>query len=84
MFAGKTPRGVIVVAVESVYFQCSKAIVRSKLWDPARHVDAQEPAEQRHDHGGDHQGRARRRGIRPRVSGAAEGDDLLRAACDDP
>ena len=39
MFAGKTPRSVIVVAVESVYFQCAKAIVRSKLWDPARHVD---------------------------------------------
>ena len=29
----------IVVAVESVYFQCSKAIMRSKLWDPARLVD---------------------------------------------
>src|SRR3954451_23399337 len=36
IFAGKTPRTVIVVAVENVYFQCSKAIVRSKLWDPAR------------------------------------------------
>src|SRR5882724_2763788 len=31
VFAGKTPRAVIVVSVESVYFQCSKAIVRSKL-----------------------------------------------------
>jgi len=39
VFAGKTPRSVIIVAVESVYFQCSKAIVRSKLWDPARLVD---------------------------------------------
>ncbi len=39
VFAGKTPRTVIIVAVESVYFQCSKAIVRSKLWDPARLVD---------------------------------------------
>jgi uncharacterized protein len=35
---GKMPRTVIVVAVERVFFQCSKAIVRSKLWDPARHV----------------------------------------------
>jgi PPOX class probable FMN-dependent enzyme len=35
---GKTPRTVIVVAVERVFFQCSKAVVRSKLWDPARHV----------------------------------------------
>ena len=36
---GKTPRSVLVVAVEQVYFQCTKAIVRSKLWDASRHVD---------------------------------------------
>ena len=36
---GKAPRSVIVVAVERVFFQCTKAIVRSKLWDPARQVD---------------------------------------------
>src|SRR5437868_10153607 len=35
----KTPRTVIVVAVERVFYQCTKAIVRSKLWDPAGHVD---------------------------------------------
>ena len=39
VFAGKTPRSVIVVTVESVYFQCSKAIIRSKLWDPSRQID---------------------------------------------
>jgi PPOX class probable FMN-dependent enzyme len=39
IFADKTPRSVIIVAVDSVYFQCSKAIVRSKLWDPASIVD---------------------------------------------
>ena len=39
VFAGKTPRSVLVVAVDSVYFQCSKAIIRSKLWDPASIVD---------------------------------------------
>jgi hypothetical protein len=39
VFAGKTPRAVIVVSVESVYFQCSKAVIRSKLWDASRHVD---------------------------------------------
>jgi len=38
-FAGKVPRSVIVVTVERVYFQCAKAIVRSKLWDPASRVD---------------------------------------------
>ncbi len=31
---GKNPRSVIVVTVASVYFQCPKALVRSKLWDP--------------------------------------------------
>jgi uncharacterized protein len=36
---GKAPRTVIVVAVERVFYQCSKAIVRSKLWEPALHVD---------------------------------------------
>lgn len=39
VFAGKTPRSVIVVTVERVYYQCSKAIIRSKLWDASRHVD---------------------------------------------
>ena len=36
---GKTPRCVIVVTVERCYFQCPKAIVRSKLWDPASKVE---------------------------------------------
>ncbi len=36
---GKPPRSVVRVHVETVYFQCQKALVRSKLWDPSRHVD---------------------------------------------
>jgi uncharacterized protein len=36
---GKVPRSVLVVTVERVYFQCTKAIVRSKLWDPAARID---------------------------------------------
>jgi len=36
---GKSPRTVLVVTVESVFYQCAKAIVRSKLWDASRHVD---------------------------------------------
>jgi hypothetical protein len=36
---GKTPRSVIVVTVDRIYYQCAKAIVRSKLWDASRHVD---------------------------------------------
>src|SRR5690242_9284807 len=35
---GKAPRTVIVVAVDRIYFQCAKAIVRSKLWDSSRHI----------------------------------------------
>jgi uncharacterized protein len=35
---GKLPRSVIVVHVERVYFQCPKALVRSDLWNPAKHV----------------------------------------------
>jgi uncharacterized protein len=37
--AGKAPRSVIVVTAERVYFQCPKALVRSRLWDPSHHVD---------------------------------------------
>ena len=35
---GKTPRSVVVVTAERVYTQCPKALVRSRLWDPADHV----------------------------------------------
>jgi uncharacterized protein len=36
---GKLPRCVLIVHVESAYFHCSKAIVRSKLWDEATKID---------------------------------------------
>jgi uncharacterized protein len=36
---GKAPKCVLVVTVERAYFQCTKAIIRSKLWDPAQQVD---------------------------------------------
>jgi uncharacterized protein len=39
VFAGKVPRSVIVVTVDRVYFQCAKAIVRSRLWDPAMQIE---------------------------------------------
>ncbi|HET9904480.1 MAG TPA: pyridoxamine 5'-phosphate oxidase family protein [Xanthobacteraceae bacterium] len=35
---GKLPRSVLIVTVERIYFQCSKAVVRAKLWDPARQI----------------------------------------------
>ena len=34
---GQAPRAALVVAVERVYFQCAKAILRSDLWNPAHH-----------------------------------------------
>lgn len=36
---GQAPRSVLVVTVERVYFQCAKAIMRSRLWDPDLHVE---------------------------------------------
>lgn len=36
---GKAPRSVIVVTAERVYTQCPKALIRSKLWNPAAHAD---------------------------------------------
>jgi PPOX class probable FMN-dependent enzyme len=36
---GKRPRSVIVVSVDTVFFQCSRAIWRSKLWDSSTHID---------------------------------------------
>jgi PPOX class probable FMN-dependent enzyme len=39
---GKLPTTVIVVTTTAVYTQCPKALIRSRLWDPAMHRD---PAE---------------------------------------
>jgi PPOX class probable FMN-dependent enzyme len=36
---GKQPKLGIVIAVEEAYTQCSKALIRSDLWNPERHVD---------------------------------------------
>lgn len=38
----KAPRTVIVIKTQAVYFQCARALVRSRLWDPATHVDPRE------------------------------------------
>ncbi|MEM8876593.1 MAG: pyridoxamine 5'-phosphate oxidase family protein [Pseudomonadota bacterium] len=36
---GKPPSTVLVIAVRKVYFQCQKALHRSKLWDPDSRVE---------------------------------------------
>ena len=38
----KAPRSVMVMTVDSVYFQCGRALVRSELWNPAHHREARE------------------------------------------
>ena len=36
---GKPPRSVMVMTIETVFFQCARAVVRSALWDPEARVD---------------------------------------------
>jgi PPOX class probable FMN-dependent enzyme len=36
---GKLPRSVLLVHVERIFFHCSKAIVRAKLWDETTRID---------------------------------------------
>nr|WP_325262743.1 pyridoxamine 5'-phosphate oxidase family protein [uncultured Rhizobium sp.] len=36
---GKHPRSVTVIAIDEVYFQCARALMRSELWNPAHFVD---------------------------------------------
>ena len=35
----KAPRTVIVLEIGELYFQCARAILRSELWNPDRHID---------------------------------------------
>jgi uncharacterized protein len=37
--AGKLPRTAIIVNIETVYFQCARAVLRADLWNPDKHVD---------------------------------------------
>jgi PPOX class probable FMN-dependent enzyme len=36
---GHAPRTALVIEIDAVYFQCARAIVRSRLWDPQARVD---------------------------------------------
>src|SRR4051812_10429754 len=36
---GRAPLSVLVLQVERAYFQCSKSVMRSGLWDPGRRVE---------------------------------------------
>ena len=36
---GRAPKIGLVIAVEEAFLHCAKALVRSALWDPGRHID---------------------------------------------
>ncbi|VWD14398.1 pyridoxamine 5'-phosphate oxidase family protein [Burkholderia lata] len=36
---GKTPRTVVLIHIDAAYFHCSKAVVRSRLWDPDARIE---------------------------------------------
>lgn len=38
-FKGVRPTTVLVVSVQTIFFQCQRALVRSKLWDPVARVE---------------------------------------------
>jgi PPOX class probable FMN-dependent enzyme len=39
---GKVPRVGILIGIEEAYTQCAKALIRSELWNPERHIDRRE------------------------------------------
>lgn len=39
---GKPPQLGILVRIEEAYTQCSKALIRSDLWNPERHIEREE------------------------------------------
>lgn len=39
---GRVPRLGLLVEIEEVYTQCPKALIRSDLWNPERHIDRSE------------------------------------------
>lgn len=39
---GKVPRSGILVAIDEAFLHCAKALIRSKLWDPATQIDRKE------------------------------------------
>jgi PPOX class probable FMN-dependent enzyme len=39
---GKTPQLGILVRIEEAYTQCSKALIRSDLWNPEKHIEREE------------------------------------------
>lgn len=36
---GRAPRSVLVITIHEIYFQCARAIIRARLWDPDMQVE---------------------------------------------
>ncbi len=36
---GKIPKSALIIEIEEVFMHCAKALMRSHLWDPERHID---------------------------------------------
>ena len=36
---GKPPRCVMAITIDTVFFQCARAVIRADLWNPEKHVD---------------------------------------------
>lgn len=74
---GKLPRTVILVVVDAAYIHCSKAIMRSKLWDPTRHVERTRLPSLGEMGDLAEQGAGRQRGLRSRHGRTPHGDAVL-------
>jgi PPOX class probable FMN-dependent enzyme len=42
---GKRPRTVAIITAETIYFQCARAIIRAKLWEPHAKPDVPTPGQ---------------------------------------
>ena len=36
---GRAPRSVLVITIHEIYFQCARAIIRARLWDPDMQIE---------------------------------------------
>lgn len=42
---GKLPRSIAIIRIETIYFQCARALIRAKLWEPHEAPDLPTPGQ---------------------------------------
>lgn len=42
---GKLPRSIAIIRIETIYFQCARALIRAKLWEPHEAKDLPTPGQ---------------------------------------